>query len=214
MGESYPEYVIPGTPVHWAIVEIITVVIFSAEIILRFVTSPNRFMFFLDVLNIVDLVVVLPFYLELAGISGSLSYLRMLRVLRLARLVRVLKTSHVMGLNSVISAVQNSVAALFLFIALAGTTLLIVATCMYFAERGDYFDVATRVWYRKCLPYEDCGTAPDGSFAEPSPFQSIPDAFWYTIVTMSLSLIHISEPTRLLSISYAVFCLKKKKTKK
>src|SRR5678815_5857245 len=27
-----------------------------------------------------------------------------------------------------------------------------------------------------------------------------------------LSLIHISEPTRLLSISYAVFCLKKKRT--
>eukprot|EP00658_Telonema_sp_P-2_P032027 TRINITY_DN23827_c0_g1_i2.p1 TRINITY_DN23827_c0_g1~~TRINITY_DN23827_c0_g1_i2.p1 ORF type:complete len:227 (-),score=55.08 TRINITY_DN23827_c0_g1_i2:50-730(-) len=31
-------------------------------------------------------------------------------------------------------------------------------------------------------------------------------------ITMNLSLIHISEPTRLLSISYAVFCLKKKKT--
>ncbi len=31
---------------------------------------------------------------------------------------------------------------------------------------------------------------------------------------MGLSLIHISEPTRLLSISYAVFCLKKKKTNK
>eukprot|EP00658_Telonema_sp_P-2_P077353 TRINITY_DN6970_c0_g2_i2.p1 TRINITY_DN6970_c0_g2~~TRINITY_DN6970_c0_g2_i2.p1 ORF type:complete len:152 (-),score=37.95 TRINITY_DN6970_c0_g2_i2:28-483(-) len=29
----------------------------------------------------------------------------------------------------------------------------------------------------------------------------------------ALSLIHISEPTRLLSISYAVFCLKKKKNK-
>eukprot|EP00658_Telonema_sp_P-2_P035899 TRINITY_DN26044_c0_g1_i7.p1 TRINITY_DN26044_c0_g1~~TRINITY_DN26044_c0_g1_i7.p1 ORF type:complete len:300 (+),score=64.76 TRINITY_DN26044_c0_g1_i7:169-1068(+) len=29
--------------------------------------------------------------------------------------------------------------------------------------------------------------------------------------SLSLSLIHISEPTRLLSISYAVFCLKKKK---
>eukprot|EP00658_Telonema_sp_P-2_P039349 TRINITY_DN2815_c0_g1_i2.p1 TRINITY_DN2815_c0_g1~~TRINITY_DN2815_c0_g1_i2.p1 ORF type:complete len:104 (-),score=53.69 TRINITY_DN2815_c0_g1_i2:16-327(-) len=28
-----------------------------------------------------------------------------------------------------------------------------------------------------------------------------------------LSLIHISEPTRLLSISYAVFCLKKKKNR-
>eukprot|EP00658_Telonema_sp_P-2_P006285 TRINITY_DN12404_c0_g1_i3.p1 TRINITY_DN12404_c0_g1~~TRINITY_DN12404_c0_g1_i3.p1 ORF type:complete len:108 (+),score=31.43 TRINITY_DN12404_c0_g1_i3:623-946(+) len=31
---------------------------------------------------------------------------------------------------------------------------------------------------------------------------------------IDLSLIHISEPTRLLSISYAVFCLKKKKKKK
>ena len=30
---------------------------------------------------------------------------------------------------------------------------------------------------------------------------------------LRLSLIHISEPTRLLSISYAVFCLKKKKKK-
>src|SRR5678815_5816334 len=29
--------------------------------------------------------------------------------------------------------------------------------------------------------------------------------------TVYLSLIHVSEPTRLLSISYAVFCLKKKK---
>ena len=31
---------------------------------------------------------------------------------------------------------------------------------------------------------------------------------------LKLSLIHISEPTRLLSISYAVFCLKKKRKKK
>src|SRR5678815_3673119 len=34
---------------------------------------------------------------------------------------------------------------------------------------------------------------------------------WVRCTTPSLSLIHISEPTRLLSISYAVFCLKKKK---
>ena len=31
---------------------------------------------------------------------------------------------------------------------------------------------------------------------------------------MVLSLIHISEPTRQAEISYAVFCLKKKKNKK
>ncbi|CZR99279.1 hypothetical protein CDFC105_64105 [Clostridioides difficile] len=31
------------------------------------------------------------------------------------------------------------------------------------------------------------------------------------LITLDLSLIHISEPTRLGMISYAVFCLKKKK---
>src|SRR5660398_233436 len=33
------------------------------------------------------------------------------------------------------------------------------------------------------------------------------------MMTLYLSLIHISEPTRLRRISYAVFCLKKKKRK-
>src|SRR5678816_1567774 len=33
---------------------------------------------------------------------------------------------------------------------------------------------------------------------------------YYNTTEKYLSLIHISEPTRLLSISYAVFCLKKK----
>src|SRR5678816_3890794 len=32
----------------------------------------------------------------------------------------------------------------------------------------------------------------------------------HKLLSLFLSLIHISEPTRLLSISYAVFCLKKK----
>src|SRR5678815_3198643 len=38
------------------------------------------------------------------------------------------------------------------------------------------------------------------------------DAWEKYLHEKDLSLIHISEPTRLLSISYAVFCLKKKKT--
>eukprot|EP00658_Telonema_sp_P-2_P035728 TRINITY_DN25941_c0_g1_i1.p3 TRINITY_DN25941_c0_g1~~TRINITY_DN25941_c0_g1_i1.p3 ORF type:complete len:114 (+),score=42.65 TRINITY_DN25941_c0_g1_i1:290-631(+) len=37
------------------------------------------------------------------------------------------------------------------------------------------------------------------------------EAIGSAVGAYGLSLIHISEPTRLLSISYAVFCLKKKK---
>src|SRR5665254_16721 len=44
-----------------------------------------------------------------------------------------------------------------------------------------------------------------GSRIDPEPHAGCPRT------PRRLSLIHISEPTRLLSISYAVFCLKKKK---
>ena len=37
-------------------------------------------------------------------------------------------------------------------------------------------------------------------------------AILVSILALKLSLIHISEPTRRVVISYAVFCLKKKKT--
>src|SRR5665648_1232564 len=39
------------------------------------------------------------------------------------------------------------------------------------------------------------------------------DNLYTNVMARYLSLIHISEPTRLGMISYAVFCLKKKKTK-
>src|SRR5678815_1563063 len=41
-------------------------------------------------------------------------------------------------------------------------------------------------------------------------FFGLPASRLLTHSLLYLSLIHISEPTRLLSISYAVFCLKKK----
>src|SRR5680860_1745799 len=43
---------------------------------------------------------------------------------------------------------------------------------------------------------------------------SLPSTITTTPTAVCLSLIHISEPTRRTPISYAVFCLKKKKKKK
>eukprot|EP00658_Telonema_sp_P-2_P038965 TRINITY_DN27876_c0_g2_i1.p1 TRINITY_DN27876_c0_g2~~TRINITY_DN27876_c0_g2_i1.p1 ORF type:complete len:243 (+),score=42.58 TRINITY_DN27876_c0_g2_i1:78-806(+) len=58
-----------------------------------------------------------------------------------------------------------------------------------------------------CLPGQDhCGYP--GSSSAAMKYVAV-----HGIPVESLSLIHISEPTRLLSISYAVFCLKKKKQK-
>src|SRR5674536_302333 len=55
-----------------------------------------------------------------------------------------------------------------------------------------------------------CASAASRSVVTTTP---LPAASPSSFTTYGLSLIHISEPTRLLSISYAVFCLKKKKKK-
>src|SRR5678816_1377842 len=59
---------------------------------------------------------------------------------------------------------------------------------------------------RSIITYND---SPDVGFdASINPYRGCEHGCIYC-----LSLIHISEPTRLMSISYAVFCLKKKKKK-
>lgn len=67
------------------IFEIITVLIFSVEYILRIIVSDKKLKYIFSLYGIIDLAAVLPFYLSL-GID-----LRSLRILRLFRLFRVVK---------------------------------------------------------------------------------------------------------------------------
>ena len=67
------------------LVEIITVVIFSFEYLLRFLLAKKKLKFIFSFYGLVDLLAILPFYL-------STGYdLRSIRIFRLLRLVRILK---------------------------------------------------------------------------------------------------------------------------
>ena len=67
------------------LVEIITVVIFSFEYLLRFLLDKKKLKFIFSFYGLVDLLAILPFYL-------STGYdLRSIRIFRLLRLVRILK---------------------------------------------------------------------------------------------------------------------------
>tara|TARA_R110002051_G_scaffold126513_1_gene200130 strand:- start:485 stop:1201 length:717 start_codon:yes stop_codon:yes gene_type:complete len=67
------------------LVEIITVVIFSFEYLLRFLLAKKKLKFIFSFYGLVDLLAILPFYL-------STGYdLRAIRIFRLLRLVRILK---------------------------------------------------------------------------------------------------------------------------
>ena len=185
MEESMPRYQMQPLPLFWIGVEAICVAIFTLDIIVRFVTIPQKIDFVKDGMNYIDVVSVIPFYVELVSSFSLLSWLRMLRILRLVRIIRVLRHANVLGFVAILDATSQSLTEMTLFILISGTCLLILATAFFFVERGS-FDPAppagngTGLWMRRCFKYEAC---PNG--VEPSPVQSIPDAFWYTITTLS-----------------------------
>lgn len=181
--ESYPDYHESGPPVWIEILEVISVVIFTYDLILRLITCPDRYEFCLDILNLVDLVAVIPFYLEQIEFIRVLGELRILRVLRLARIVRVfrlLNIHSIPGMASVLAAIEHSFMGILLFLAIGTVLIISTSTAFFFAERGTRIG---GVWWR-CHKWADpelCATRAAGGT---SPFQSIVDAFWWAFNTM------------------------------
>ena len=87
----------------WVMCEVVAVVCFTVELLLRFIAAPSRWIFLQNIMNWVDFVAVLPFFLEQiigavqssedSGSGESDSPLGALSVFRVIRLVSVLPSS-------------------------------------------------------------------------------------------------------------------------
>lgn len=110
-------------------IEIVTVLIFSAEYVLRLLVARDRLKFAFSFYGLVDLVAVLPFYLS-AGLD-----LRAVRAFRLLRLIRILK---LLKYNSAIRRFQRALAIakeeLVLFGFVAVIMLYLSAVGIYYFE--------------------------------------------------------------------------------
>lgn len=107
------------------IIEWSSVVLFSAEYILRIWSDPNRFRYIFSFLGIIDLVAILPSLLGMGNLT-FLKSVRIVRILRFLRLLRLAKLSRVglrkkkgeeksvLGLNIVIYFVALT-SVLFIF---------------------------------------------------------------------------------------------------
>uniref|UniRef100_A0A8C0QIQ9 Potassium voltage-gated channel subfamily C member 2 n=1 Tax=Chelonoidis abingdonii TaxID=106734 RepID=A0A8C0QIQ9_CHEAB len=152
-------------------VEGVCVVWFTFEFLVRVVFSPDKFEFIKNLLNIIDFVAILPFYLEvgLSGLSSKAAkdVLGFLRVVRFVRILRIFKlTRHFVGLRVLghtLRASTNEFLLLIIFLALG---VLIFATMIYYAER--------------------VGAKPnDPSASAHTQFKNIPIGFWWAVVTMT-----------------------------
>ena len=108
-------------------IEVICVIIFSAEYILRIYVADRKFGFIFSFFGIIDLIAILPFYLSFGVDLRSLRALRFLRLFRVLKLVRYNR-----AMNHFTRAIKSAREEILLFIFI---TLILI----YFSAVGIYY---------------------------------------------------------------------------
>ncbi|XP_055327184.1 LOW QUALITY PROTEIN: potassium voltage-gated channel subfamily A member 2-like [Paramacrobiotus metropolitanus] len=155
-------------PKLFFIVESICSVYFCLDLIVRFIASPMKKHFLLQFTNVIDLVSVIPYFVDLllpetTLISGTTSlraekvdFFLILRVFRLLQIFRILKLSRYSdGLQILWLTAKSARQELSVLFLLTGIGMTLSSAAVYYAEQG----------------YPD------------SDFPSIPHAFWWTVIT-------------------------------
>jgi potassium voltage-gated channel Shaker-related subfamily A protein len=163
----------PSMTEPFFIVETLCIIWFSLELTVRFLSCPSKLEFLKDVMNTIDFVAIVPYFITLATIMAEKeeeSYkfvpergnqamsLAILRVIRLVRVFRIFKLSrHSKGLQILGRTLKASMRELGLLIFFLFIGVILFSSAVYYAEADS-----------------------DRSY-----FKSIPDAFWWAVVTMT-----------------------------
>ena len=95
--------------------------------------------YILQWMNIVDLIAIIPFFLQISGGSASGSTLSIVRVLRLARILRVLKLGKgSKGLQVLLATMVSSLPALVILGFFSMIGFILMGSLEYFFEGGDF----------------------------------------------------------------------------
>uniref|UniRef100_A0A914W3Y6 BTB domain-containing protein n=1 Tax=Plectus sambesii TaxID=2011161 RepID=A0A914W3Y6_9BILA len=147
--------------------EFVCIVWFTTEYLTKMLVAANRWKTFTSALNVVDLMAIVPFYIELSlgivgfdterlrDLKGALLVIRILRVLRVVRIFKLGRYSS--GLQTFAKTLSASMKQLGMMAMVMMTGVIFFSTLVYFLEKDE----------------------PD------SVFYSIPAAFWWCMVTMT-----------------------------
>ena len=108
-------------------IELVSVLVFSLEYLLRILFSPRPIRFIFSFFGLIDLIAILPFYLSFGADLRSLRAVRLFRLLRLLKFLRYGDT-----LQNLKDAFKNVKKELILF---SFATLLLI----YFSSVGIYY---------------------------------------------------------------------------
>ncbi|XP_016328998.1 potassium voltage-gated channel subfamily A member 1-like [Sinocyclocheilus anshuiensis] len=151
------------------IIETLCIIWFSFELIVRFFACPSKAAFFKNMMNTIDIVAIIPYFITLGtelaeepdgkeAKGEQATSLAILRVIRLVRVFRIFKLSrHSKGLQILGQTLKASMRELGLLIFFLFIGVILFSSAVYFAEAEE----------------------------KESYFTSIPDAFWWAVVSMT-----------------------------
>ncbi|XP_064156206.1 potassium voltage-gated channel subfamily A member 10 [Anguilla rostrata] len=153
---SDPFFIIESACIFW----------FFFELCVRFTVCPSKREFFNNIMNIIDIISIIPYFVTLvtelvtkpdANSSQNMS-LAILRIIRLVRVFRIFKLSrHSKGLQILGQTLKASMRELGLLIFFLFIGVILFSSAIYFAEVDEPL----------------------------TQFVSIPDGFWWAVVTMT-----------------------------
>uniref|UniRef100_A0A3Q4B9P3 Potassium voltage-gated channel subfamily A member 10 n=1 Tax=Mola mola TaxID=94237 RepID=A0A3Q4B9P3_MOLML len=139
---------------------------FFFELCVRFMVCPSKREFFHNLMNVIDIISIVPYFVTVITEmvttteenSGQNMSLAILRIIRLVRVFRIFKLSrHSKGLQILGQTLKASMRELGLLIFFLFIGVILFSSAMYFAEVDE----------------------PNTQFV------SIPDGFWWAVVTMT-----------------------------
>lgn len=156
------------------VVETLCIIWFSFELIVRFFACPSKPAFFKNMMNTIDVVSIIPYFITLGtemaedpdvgkeakavGGGEQATSLAILRVIRLVRVFRIFKLSrHSKGLQILGQTLKASMRELGLLIFFLFIGVILFSSAVFFAEAEE----------------------------KDSFFTSIPEAFWWAVVSMT-----------------------------
>ncbi|XP_013776281.1 potassium voltage-gated channel protein Shab-like [Limulus polyphemus] len=145
-------------------IEVICVIWFNIEYTLRFFSAPNKWKFFKSILNLVDFLVIVPYFVSSILVATNTvpenfeSVHEMILLFRLGRVLRILKLArHSSGLQSFAYTMKKSLREFGLLILFFAIAIMFFSSLAYFAEKDEPETLYT----------------------------SIPSTFWWACVTMT-----------------------------
>lgn len=177
------EHLFPSTSIR--IVDYFCNAFFTIEFIVHFAVCPDSKFFFKSFMNLIDLLALIPFYINIALLrviedaivtdssqtattatistqysipDSLLTFSEVIRFFRLVRLFRIIKLSkHLTGLKILYHTLRSSWKELLLLVIFVSIQVLFFSTIIYYTEKG----------------------------VIGNKFYSIPEGFWWAIATMT-----------------------------